>query len=80
MNKNYVEKIRNIEEYLENLQKKSKEIQSKFSFKVPNYVLSEIVENEGKVDYSNVFALLNLAVANGRITRENANKFKEYYR
>lgn len=58
---------------------RSSEIQKKFNFDIPNYVLSEWVYAEKHNNsFNNVIALLYLAKANNRISEENVNKLKNY--
>ena len=63
------------------LEKKAKEIEllkqkleKHFRFKIPRYVIMDIVENE---DYKHFCLMINLAVINERLTKENVKIFKD---
>lgn len=60
--------------------KKAKNIQANFAFDLPNYIIDEIIEKENCNDYENLYCLINCAVLNGRISRENADKIKHVYK
>lgn len=55
--------------------KQAKELQKNFDFSIPSYILSEM-----RKDNQNVFALINLAIINNRISKENADILKERLR
>lgn len=59
--------------------KKASEIQSRFDFAIPNYILDEIIEQENSSYKENLYYLINCAVMNNRITIENAKKIREVY-
>lgn len=59
--------------------KKASEIQSRFDFVIPNYILDEIIEQENSSYKDNLYYLINCAVMNNRITIENAKKIREVY-
>ena len=56
-----------------------REIQKKFKFEIPDYVLAEIVRTRNKVQKLNLSALINLAVINRRLTENNAKELKDTY-
>ncbi|MCI8345193.1 MAG: hypothetical protein HFJ42_04410 [Clostridia bacterium] len=58
---------------------KAKEIQSKFDFILPNYIIDEIIENEEKKTYFNLYCLINCAVINGMISKKNEKMLKQVY-
>lgn len=60
-------------------QQKASEIQSRFDFVIPNYILDEIIEHENSNYKDNLYYLINCAVMNNRITIENAKKIREVY-
>lgn len=64
---------------IETTKKKEMEIQEKFKFIIPDYVLNEIAESDGRNRIKNINALINLAVLNKRITKENAETLKEVF-
>ncbi|MDO5555583.1 MAG: hypothetical protein Q4G09_02715 [Clostridia bacterium] len=70
MDKNYlIEELKLIE--------KAKTLQMKFDFKIPKYVLSEIVlPNYSK---NNLCALINLAVMNNKLSKHSANILKKNF-
>lgn len=59
--------------------KKASEIQARFDFVIPNYILDEIIEQEDSAYKDNLYYLINCAVMNNRITIENAKKIREVY-
>lgn len=66
------------EDFLE-WNQKAKEIQSKFDFILPNYIIDEIIENEQKKTYFNLYCLINCAVINGTISESNKKILKQIY-
>ena len=56
---------------LEKQQKQTEELQKEYNFPIPAYVLSEM-----QTGNENVFALINLALINKRISEENADILK----
>lgn len=59
--------------------KKASEIQARFDFAIPNYILDEIIEQGDSTYKDNLYYLINCAVMNNRITIENAKKIREVY-
>lgn len=55
------------------IEKRGKEIQRKYNFKIPDYVLHEIVEKEGENSSNSIIALINLAKVNDRLLPEDAD-------
>lgn len=51
-------------------------IQKKYDFNIPKYVLDEIVNNNDK---DNLNEIINLAVMNRRLSKTNANILKNDY-
>ena len=83
---NMLNTLKNKENELEKLQnklgdwnQKAKQIQSKLNFTLPNYLIDEIIDNEFTKNYFNLHTLVNCAVINGRITKEDAKVIKEMY-
>ena len=72
--KEYVEKAMKMQEMIN---QRSKEIQSKYEFEIPNYVLDEWCYAEKHNNFNNVIGLLNLAKTSNRISLENANRLKQ---
>ena len=59
---------------------KGNEIQKKFNFIIPDYVLEEIVLTRNKLDKLNLNLMINLAVINNRLTKRQAKMLKnEFY-
>lgn len=54
-------------------------IQSKFNFVLPNYIIDEILKNDEKKDYHNLHYLVNCAVVNGRISKNDGKIIKDIY-
>ena len=65
-----IDRILKIESKIE---KRGKEIQKKYNFEIPDYVLHEIVEKEGESSSNNIIALINLAKVNNRLLPEDAD-------
>ena len=64
--------------YVIQLNKKCDDIQNRYKFKVPKYILTEIVENN--FDKLNLCALINLAVMNNRLSVNEGNLLKKDYK
>lgn len=54
------------------------EIQKKFEFVIPDYVLDEIVLARNKLNKANLQLMINMAVLNNRLTNEQAKELKKY--
>ena len=63
-----------IKEYLKKLDTIKLKLKKFFSFDIPNYVIDDIIMEE---NYSHFCLLLNLAVINKRISRNNAKILKD---
>lgn len=70
LEKEEIDRILKIESKIE---KRGKEIQKKYNFEIPDYVLHEIVEKEGESSSNNIIALINLAKVNNRLLPEDAD-------
>lgn len=70
LEKEEIDRILKIESKIE---KRGKEIQKKYNFEIPDYVLHEIVEKEGENSSNSIIALINLAKVNDRLLPENAD-------
>lgn len=70
LKKEEIDRILKIESKIE---KRGKEIQKKYNFEIPDYVLHEIVEKEGENSSNNIIALINLAKMNDRLLPEDAD-------
>lgn len=57
--------------------KRGEEIQRKYTFEIPDYVLHEIVEKEERNSNDNIIALINLATINNKISLENSKILKK---
>lgn len=58
---------------------RASEIQTKFDFVLPDYIIDEIIENENSKSFLNLHYLINCAVVNNRITENNAKLLKQIY-
>lgn len=66
----YIERLLEIEQ---RIYKRGIEIQNKYGFKIPDYVLYEIVKSEkDKNNIRNIIQLINLAMINKRILLKDA--------
>lgn len=61
---------------LNNYLMKMKNLQSLYEFKIPKYILDEIITNDDK---NNLNVLINLAVMNYEMSKENAKILKKKY-
>ena len=77
--KNKENELDKLQNKLSDWNQKAKKIQSKLNFTLPNYLIDEIIDNENTKNYLNLHSLINCAVINGRITKENAKLIKELY-
>ena len=72
-------KNRILKQRLEQLEIQRKNIQNRFNFKIPIYVLDEIIESNDKILKDNLNAIINLARVNDRISLEEADILKKQY-
>lgn len=72
--KEKLEKMLNLER---RIAKRGEEIQRKYTFEIPDYVLHEIVEKEERNSNDNIIALINLATINNKISLENSKILKK---
>lgn len=49
-------------------------LEEEYNFEIPDYITDEIINND---DYANLCALINLAVMNDRISKQNAETLKK---
>ena len=61
------------------LMTEQREIQKKFDFEIPGYVLEEIVFTQGKQQKDNLSTIINVAVINNRIKKKDADELKREY-
>lgn len=61
------------------IKKKCKDIQKKFDFTIPDYVLEEIVLTRNKKEKVNLCLMINIAVLNNKLTKGQARKLKKSY-
>lgn len=71
--------INYLQERLNYITTQGREIQKKFEFAIPNYVLEEIIDTRNKQQKLNLVAIINLATINNRLTQEQANRLKDTY-
>lgn len=55
------------------------EIQKKYNFTIPDYILEEIVTTRNKLDRLNIQLMINMAVINNRLTKGQARMLKKEY-
>lgn len=51
-------------------------LEFEYKFEIPNYIVDEIINNN---NYENLYALINLAVMNNHLTKNNAKTLKNKY-
>ena len=61
-------------------EQKSNELQEKFNFPLPDYIVDEILESEKNKNFVNLHYLINCAVINNRMTEKNAIILKQTYK
>ena len=71
--------LKEIQEEINDWNKKSKIIQSQFNFNIPDYLIDEIICYENEKDILNLYSIINCAVISGKITSDNGKKLKEVY-
>lgn len=76
---NIEEKNRVLKEKIAQLEIERKKIQDNFDFKVPVYILDEIIEAEEMYNVENINVLINLAKTNNRISEEDAMILKNEF-
>ena len=76
---NIDQNILELKKQIEIWNKKAAIIQSQFNFSIPNYIIDEIISNEYSKNYSNLHFLINAAVINHKLTKNNGNILKEFY-
>lgn len=76
---NIKEKNRVLKEKIAQLEIERKKIQDNFNFKIPVYILDEIIEEDEKYNVENINVLINLAKINNRISEEDAMILKNEF-
>lgn len=74
MNKEYEKEIEGMEKRIELHEKIRNQLGSHFDFVIPDYVISDFIDNE---DYHHFCLMVNMAVINNRLSKENGNTLKE---
>ena len=74
MNKEYEKEIKAMEQKLELYEKIRKKLSSYFDFIIPEYIISDFIDNE---DYHHFCLMVNMAVINKRLSKEDGNTLKE---
>ncbi len=64
-------------EYLQEIKSRCLKIQNKYEFKIPEYILTEIAEEN--YDRMNLCLLINMAIINNRLTSEEGKILKTEY-
>ena len=73
------EKNRILKEKIKQREIQRNQIQNLFDFKIPVYVLDEIIESKDRVLKDNLNAIINLARVNDRISLSEAKILKNHY-
>ena len=76
---NIVEKNKILKEKMIQLEIERKKIQGNFKFKIPIYVLDEIIKLNNMGKKNNLNVMINLAIVNNRISSKEARILKDYY-
>ena len=66
---------KNFSNYIDNFKK----IESSFDFKIPSYLIDEIIECNEDDDFDNLNYMINCAVVNGSLSKENSKILKKTY-
>ena len=74
MNKEYEKEIKKMEQKLELNKKIREKLSGYFDFIIPDYVISDFIDNE---DYHHFCLMVNMAVVNKKLSKENGNTLKE---
>ena len=74
MNEEYEKEIEILKQKNELYDKISKKLSSYFNFTILDYVVLDLIENE---DYHHFCLMVNVAVINNRLSKENGNILKE---
>ena len=74
MNKECEKEIKKMEQKLELYKKIREKLSSYFDFIIPDYVISDFIDNE---DYHHFCLMVNMAVLNNRLSKEDGNTLKE---
>ena len=74
MNKECEKEIKKMEQKLELYKKIRKKLSSYFDFIIPDYVISDFIDNE---DYHHFCLMVNMAVVNNRLSKDDGNTLKE---
>lgn len=62
-----------MKEQIEKINKMTNKLKEYFNFEIPRYVIDEILDNG---EYNNICSLINLAVVNERLTKNEGECFK----
>lgn len=72
-------KINKLQNKLDDFDKMKYILQNKFNFIVPDYLIDEIIDSCSSNTYTNLYYLINCAVVNGTISKEDAKILKQAY-
>lgn len=70
---------KNLQNKLDKFNKEKKIIQSRFNFIIPDYLIDEIIESNTTKIYHNLNCLINCAIVNGTLSKENGSILKQAY-
>lgn len=70
---------KNLQNKLDKFNKEKAIIQSQFNFIIPDYLIDEIIESNTTKIYRNLNYLINCAIINGTLSKENGSILKQAY-
>lgn len=70
---------KNLQNKLDKFNKEKEIIQSQFNFIIPDYLIDEIIESNTTKIYYNLNCLINCAIINGTLSKENGSILKQAY-
>lgn len=70
---------KNLQNKLDKFDKEKEIIQNQFNFIIPDYLIDEIIESNTTKIYRNLNCLINCAIINGTLSKENGSILKQAY-
>lgn len=70
---------KSLQNKLDTFNKEKEIIQSRFNFIIPDYLIDEIIESNTTKIYHNLNCLINCAIINGTLSKENGSILKQAY-
>ena len=74
MNKENEKEIKEMNQRIELFEKIRNKLSDYFDFTIPDYVISDFIDNE---DYHHFCLMVNMAVVNNRLSKDDGNILKE---